>query len=73
MYIDIIWKVALSTLIALFTIAPFVMNSNTHSKGVAHSAAVGPVDCNRPDPVSPCFDTKISHPAGDLLIVGESS
>ena len=73
MYIDIIWKVALSTLIALFAIAPFVMNSNTHSKGVAHSAAVGLVDCNRHDPVSPCFDTKIGHPAGDLFFVGDSS
>jgi hypothetical protein len=73
MYIDIIWKVALSTLIALFAIAPFVMNSSTHNRGVAHSAAVGLVDCNRPDPVSPCFDTKIGHPGGDLFIVGESS
>jgi len=30
MYIDIIWKVALSTLIALFAIAPFVMNSSAY-------------------------------------------
>jgi hypothetical protein len=68
-----VWKVALSTLIALFTIAPFVMNSSTHSRGVTHSAAVGLVDCNRHDPVSPCFDTKIGHPAVDLFIAGESS
>jgi hypothetical protein len=72
MYIDTIWKVALSTLIALFAIAPFVMNGSTHSRGVAHSAAVGLVDCSRRDPVSPCFNTKIVHPAGDLFIVGES-
>jgi hypothetical protein len=73
MYIDIVWKVVLSTLIALFAIAPFVLNSSTHSRGVAHSAAVGLVDCNRHDPVSPCFGTEIDHPAGDLFIVGESS
>jgi hypothetical protein len=72
MYIDIVWKVALSTLVALFVIA-FVMNSTTHSRGVAHSAAVGLVDCNRQDPVSPCFGTEIDRPAGDLFIVGESS
>jgi hypothetical protein len=71
MYIDIVWKAALSTLLALFAIAPFVMNSSTHSRG--HSAAVGLVDCNRHDPVSPCFGAEIDHPAGDLFIVGESS
>ena len=73
MYIDIIWKVALSTLIALFAIAPFVMNSTTHSRRVAHSAAVGLIDCTRHDPASPCFDTKLGHQAGDLFFVGDSS
>ena len=39
MYIDIIWKIALPIVIAPFAIAPFVMNSSTHSKGVTHSGS----------------------------------
>jgi hypothetical protein len=68
MYIDIIWKVALSTLITLFAIAPFVMNSSTHSRGATHGAAVGLADCNIHDPFSPCFADNFGDPARDLFV-----
>jgi hypothetical protein len=71
MYIDIIWKTALPALIGLFAISTVVMNSSAVDKGVTRSAAVGLVDCNVRDPFSPCFDTKIGYPAGDLFIVGD--
>jgi hypothetical protein len=72
MYIDIIWKTALPALIGLFAISTVVMNSSAVGRGVARSAAVDLVDCNIRDPFSPCFDTKIGYPAGDLFIAGES-
>jgi hypothetical protein len=39
MYIDIIWKTALPTLIGLFVIATVVMNSTSaHSRGIARTS-----------------------------------
>jgi hypothetical protein len=38
MYIDIIWKTALPTLIGLFVIAAFVMNGSAQGNGIAHSS-----------------------------------
>jgi hypothetical protein len=71
MHIDITWKIALPALIGLFAVATVVMNGSAESKGVARSAAGGRVDCNMHDPFSACFDTRIGHPAGELLIVGD--
>ena len=61
MYIDIIWKTALPTLMGLFVIAAVVMNSaqgsgiahrSTESRGVARDAPVSLV-CNALYP-APC-------------------
>jgi hypothetical protein len=37
MYIDIIWKTLLPTLIGLFVIAAIVINSSAHGSSIAHS------------------------------------
>jgi hypothetical protein len=63
-------KAAILSLIGLVAIATVGMNASAASRGVAHSAAVGLVDCKR-DPFSPCFDLKIGYPAGDLFILGD--
>jgi hypothetical protein len=70
MYKDITWKRAILALIGLVAVATVGMNATAKSRS-GGSAAVGVVDCNIRDPLSPCFDTKKGYPAGDLLILGD--
>jgi hypothetical protein len=38
MYVDVIWKTALPSLLGFFAIAAVVMNSSTQGSGIAHSS-----------------------------------
>jgi hypothetical protein len=68
---DLTSKTAILALVALVAIATVGMKASAKSRSIADSAAVGLVDCNIRNPLSPCFDTKIGYPAGDLLVLGD--
>jgi hypothetical protein len=57
MRMDITWKTATLALIGLVASATVGMNASAKSRGVAHSAAVGLVDCNIHDPL--CSDVLV--------------
>jgi hypothetical protein len=61
MRMDITRKTAILALIGLVAIVTVGMNASVASRGVAHSAAVGLIDCNVCDPFSLCFDPKIGY------------
>ena len=68
MRMEITWKTAILALTGLVAIATVGMKPSAASKGGARSAAVGLVDCNIHDPLSPCFAANLGYPAGDLFI-----
>jgi hypothetical protein len=45
-----------------------ILDTTGDRRGVAHSAAIGQVDCNIHDPFSPCFAGNLGYPAGDLFV-----
>jgi hypothetical protein len=67
----ITWKRAILAFFGLVAVAMVGMNASAKSRSFGDSATVGLIDCNIRDPLSPCFDTKMGYPAGDLLILSD--
>jgi hypothetical protein len=70
MRMDLTSKTVILALLGLVAIAAVGVKASAKSRSIADTAAVGLVDCNIRNPLSPCFDTKTGYPAGDLLVLG---